>query len=40
MDGSTIRVNGKACLVRYGELLEQMAVKGRIPLIGIGVELV
>ncbi|MFB3167250.1 pyridoxamine 5'-phosphate oxidase family protein [Neobacillus sp. 179-C4.2 HS] len=36
--GETLRVNGKACLVRDNELLEQMEVKGRKPLLGIGVE--
>jgi uncharacterized protein len=36
--GETLRVNGKACLVKDDELLEQMAVKGQKPLIGIGVE--
>lgn len=36
--GETLRVNGKACLVRDSELLEQMEVKGRKPLLGIGVE--
>lgn len=36
--GETLRVNGKATLVKDQELLEKMAVKGRTPLIGIGVE--
>jgi uncharacterized protein len=36
--GETLRVNGKACLVRDDELLEQMSVKGRKPLLGIGIE--
>jgi uncharacterized protein len=36
--GETLRVNGKACLVKDSELLEQMAAKGKIPLIGIGVQ--
>ncbi|WP_035098822.1 pyridoxamine 5'-phosphate oxidase family protein [Anoxybacteroides tepidamans] len=36
--GETLRVNGNACLVRDEHLLAQMAVKGRNPLIGIGVE--
>lgn len=34
----TLRVNGKACLVKDNELLEQMAVSGRMPLLAIGVE--
>jgi PPOX class probable FMN-dependent enzyme len=36
--GETLRVNGKAYLVKDPELLEQMAAKGKTPLIGIGVE--
>ena len=36
--GETLRVNGKACLVRDEELLEQMTVRDRMPLLGIGVE--
>jgi uncharacterized protein len=36
--GETLRVNGKACLVKDSELLEQMTAKGKTPLIGIGVE--
>lgn len=36
--GETLRVNGKACVVRDDELLEKMAVGGRKPLLGIGVE--
>ncbi|WP_099353904.1 pyridoxamine 5'-phosphate oxidase family protein [Fredinandcohnia onubensis] len=36
--GETLRVNGKAMLVKDEELLGEMAVNGRKPLIGIGVE--
>lgn len=36
--GETLRVNGKACLVKDNVLLEQMAVRERTPLLGIGVE--
>ncbi|AST91212.1 MULTISPECIES: pyridoxamine 5'-phosphate oxidase family protein [Sutcliffiella] len=36
--GETLRVNGKAKLVMDDELLDAMAVKGKKPLIGIGVE--
>jgi len=36
--GETLRVNGKACLVKDDELLEKMAVKGQKPIVGIGVE--
>jgi uncharacterized protein len=36
--GETLRVNGKAMLVKDDELLEKMAVNGRKPMIGIGVE--
>lgn len=34
----TLRVNGRACLVRDPQLLQQTAVNGRTPQIGIGVE--
>ncbi|WP_139488040.1 pyridoxamine 5'-phosphate oxidase family protein [Brevibacillus dissolubilis] len=34
----TLRINGRACLVQDQDLLEQMQVKGRTPLLGIGVE--
>lgn len=34
----TLRVNGRASLIKDDELLEQMAFKGRKPLLGIGVE--
>lgn len=36
--GETLRVNGKASLVKDDDLLEKMAVKGRKPIVGIGVE--
>ncbi|MFF2448024.1 pyridoxamine 5'-phosphate oxidase family protein [Neobacillus sp. NPDC058068] len=36
--GETLRVNGRAALVKDNELLETMAVRGRKPLVGIGVE--
>jgi uncharacterized protein len=36
--GETLRVNGKACLVKDEALLKQMEVKEKNPLIGIGVE--
>src|SRR5690606_10145529 len=36
--GETLRVNGKATLVKDDELLEKMSVKGKKPLLGIGVE--
>ncbi|MGP4040150.1 pyridoxamine 5'-phosphate oxidase family protein [Gracilibacillus sp. D59] len=36
--GETLRVNGKAILVTDDELLEKMAVRGKKPLLGIGVE--
>ncbi|MCH1626456.1 pyridoxamine 5'-phosphate oxidase family protein [Fredinandcohnia sp. SECRCQ15] len=36
--GETLRVNGSACLVKEEILLAQLAVKGKKPLIGIGVE--
>lgn len=34
----TLRINGRACIIRDAELLEKMAVKGRVPTIGIGVQ--
>jgi len=34
----TLRVNGRACIVRDAELLERMAVNGKRPALGIGVE--
>ncbi|MED0681018.1 pyridoxamine 5'-phosphate oxidase family protein [Aneurinibacillus thermoaerophilus] len=36
--GETLRINGKACLVKDEKLLKQMEVNGRSPLVGIGVE--
>lgn len=36
--GETLRVNGKAYLVQDDELMEQMAVNGKKPILGIGVE--
>lgn len=36
--GETLRVNGKASLVKDDALLEQMAVQGKKPLIGICIE--
>ncbi|MBT2570740.1 pyridoxamine 5'-phosphate oxidase family protein [Planococcus sp. ISL-110] len=37
--GETLRVNGKASVVRDEELLEKMAVNGKRPLLGIGVDI-
>ncbi|GIO09055.1 phosphohydrolase [Brevibacillus reuszeri] len=34
----TLRINGRACIIRDAELLEKMAVKGKVPTIGIGVQ--
>nr|WP_242490913.1 MSMEG_1061 family FMN-dependent PPOX-type flavoprotein [Priestia endophytica] len=36
--GETLRVNGKATLVKDEELLKQLEVEGKVPLIGILVE--
>ncbi|ALC89151.1 phosphohydrolase [Bacillus sp. FJAT-18017] len=36
--GETLRVNGKATLVKDDELLQKMAFNGKRPLLGIGVE--
>jgi PPOX class probable FMN-dependent enzyme len=35
----TLRINGRACIVRDQSLLEQMQVKGRNPVLGIGIEI-
>jgi uncharacterized protein len=36
--GETLRINGKAFIVRDTELLEESAVNGKLPLFGIGVQ--
>ncbi|MFC0190171.1 pyridoxamine 5'-phosphate oxidase family protein [Fictibacillus aquaticus] len=36
--GETLRINGKACIVRDEELLQRMAVKGKLPLAAVAVE--
>ncbi|RNF39454.1 pyridoxamine 5'-phosphate oxidase family protein [Planococcus salinus] len=36
--GETLRINGKASVIRDEELLEKMAVNGKRPLLGIGVD--
>lgn len=36
--GETLRINGKACLVKDKQLLGKMAFKGKKPLLGIGIE--
>ena len=36
--GETLRINGKASLVQDNDLLEKMSVKGKKPILGIGVE--
>ncbi|WP_026690452.1 pyridoxamine 5'-phosphate oxidase family protein [Alteribacter aurantiacus] len=36
--GETLRVNGKASIVTDDDLLNKMAIKGKKPLLGIGVE--
>ncbi|MGH2317650.1 pyridoxamine 5'-phosphate oxidase family protein [Planococcus sp. SE5232] len=36
--GETLRINGKASVIHDEELLEKMAVNGKSPLLGIGVE--
>jgi PPOX class probable FMN-dependent enzyme len=35
----TLRINGRACIIRDQSLLEQMQVKGRNPVLGIGIEI-
>lgn len=34
----TLRVNGKACIIKDSEILNKMEVNGKIPLLGIGVQ--
>jgi len=36
--GETLRVNGRACLIRDEEMMASMAVEGKQPLVGIAVE--
>ncbi|MEF3308405.1 pyridoxamine 5'-phosphate oxidase family protein [Paenibacillus sp. GYB004] len=36
--GETLRINGRACIIRDEDLLEPMAVNGKRPLLGIAVE--
>ena len=36
--GETLRVNGRACLIRDEEVLASLAVEGKPPLVGIAVE--
>ncbi|MFD2370825.1 pyridoxamine 5'-phosphate oxidase family protein [Brevibacillus sp. GCM10020057] len=34
----TLRINGRACIIQDKELLEKMAVNGKVPTVGIGVQ--
>lgn len=34
----TLRMNGKACIIRDSDILEKMAVNGKVPSLGIGVQ--
>ena len=36
--GETLRVNGRACVIRDEEVLAPLAVEGKLPLVGIAVE--
>ncbi|MGE3804928.1 MAG: MSMEG_1061 family FMN-dependent PPOX-type flavoprotein [Gemmataceae bacterium] len=36
--GETLRVNGRACIVRDEEVLAPMAIKGKQPVLGIGID--
>ena len=36
--GETLRINGRACVFQDGALLASMSVRGRQPVVGIGVE--
>ncbi|NDI34096.1 MSMEG_1061 family FMN-dependent PPOX-type flavoprotein [Chengkuizengella sediminis] len=35
----TLRINGKACVIKDQEILQQMAVNERVPLLGIGIQI-
>jgi PPOX class probable FMN-dependent enzyme len=37
--GETLRVNGRACLVRDADLLGEMGARGKVPVLAIGVEI-
>ncbi|EJL43190.1 phosphohydrolase [Brevibacillus agri] len=34
----TLRINGRACVIQDQDILEKMAVKGKVPALGIGVQ--
>ncbi|MEH7123249.1 pyridoxamine 5'-phosphate oxidase family protein [Bacillus sp. JJ1503] len=34
----TLRINGKACIIKDSDVLEKMAVQGKVPSLGIGVQ--
>ncbi|MGZ0050352.1 pyridoxamine 5'-phosphate oxidase family protein [Brevibacillus gelatini] len=34
----TLRINGKACVIQDQDILQKMAVKGKVPALGIGVQ--
>ena len=36
--GETLRINGRACVIRDEEVLASMSVQGKQPVVGIGVE--
>ncbi|MFD0697042.1 pyridoxamine 5'-phosphate oxidase family protein [Paenibacillus sp. GCM10027628] len=36
--GETLRINGRGCVIRDRAILEEMAVLGKVPIVGIGVE--
>ncbi len=36
--GETLRVNGKATIIKNEEILERMAARGKTPIVGISVE--
>lgn len=37
--GETLRVNGRACVMRDEKALSSMSIQGRLPVVGIGVEI-
>lgn len=34
----TLRINGRACIIRDSDVLEKMAVRGKVPLMGMGMQ--
>src|SRR6185437_773626 len=34
----TLRINGKACIIKDSDILEKIAVHGKVPSLGIGIQ--